>query len=349
MATKREKRKDLVKVHRTHLRVKKDLVFDGTLCVGGNLVVHGNLNVDALYCAGSITVQGDIEIGTLITPNSLSCSGRLSAISIYVGMETLELFVNESWKFWLPTDHSVRWSSLADAKTFLQLEKDYGIEEHARCEDSNVYLVNVGKDLQCFVAEVGGSLFVEGKFDAEIGDVRGFANVGSIKCDGTLDIGQSLEVGFGRQTPVRFCAAQLDSETWIGGSFSCLGNLYSDGIEVVSLKVHGDCDISGDLLVHESLHVDGKITSHGKISAGGYIKVGGLIASKSYIDAGSDYGIFAGLDVPRSEWGKRGYICSSKKPKNIFSGAYFTRKQKFPWKHLNEERQAFFAEPNLKD
>ena len=349
MATKGERRKDLVKVHRTHLRVKKDLVFNGTLCVGGNLVVKGNLNVDALYCAGSITVQGDIEIGTLITPNSVSCSGRLSAISINVGMEILKTFVNESWKFWLPTDHTVIWSSLTDAKTFLQLENDYEIEMQARNEDSDVYLVNVGKDLECFVAEVGGSLYVEGKFDAEIGDVRSFANVGSIECDGTMNIGQGLEVGFGRQTPVRDCASQLDSHTWIGGDFACKGNLYGDEIEAISLMVHGDCDIYGDLFIHESLEVGGKITSHGKISAGRYIKAGGLIASKSHIEAGSDYGIFAGLNVPRSEWGQRGYICSSIKPKNIFSGAYFTQKQKFPWKHLDEERQAFFAEPYLKD
>lgn len=264
-------------------------------------------------------------------------------------METLESFVNESWKLWLPTDHTVRWSRLADAKTFLQLENDYEIEVQARSKDSAVYLVNVGKDLDCFVAEVGGSLYVEGKFDAEIGVVRSFANVGSIVCDGTMGIGQSLEVGFGRQTPVRYCTSQLDSDTRIGGNFACKGNLYGDEIEAVSLMVHGDCDISGDLLIHESLEVGGKITSHRKISAGECIKVGGLIASKSYIEAGSDYGIFAGLDVPRSEWGKRGYICSSKKPKNIFSGTYFTRKQKFPWKHLEEERQAFLAEPNLQE
>jgi cytoskeletal protein CcmA (bactofilin family) len=348
MATPRKKHRDTVMIRRSHLCVKKDLVFDGILCVGGNLEVHGSLKVGELRCAGSITVHGDIEVGSLTTPNSVSCTGRLCATSIDVGIDELESFATESWKFWMPNGYTTRWISLVDAKTYLQLESDYEASAFQREGHYGEHLVNVGKDLICTDARVGGSIYVEGKFDVCEGVIRGFADVGELECDGDLDIHQGLDVGSCRNTPHHQRSATLDGAgARILGEFTCYGNLYGCDIEALGLTVHGDCDLWGSLQIEESLEVDGKITCEGAISAGEYIKVGGLIASKSDIKAGADYGIFAGLDVPRSEWEKRGYICASKRPINILSGTYFTRKQRFPWKQLAQERKAYFAGSNL--
>ncbi len=146
--------------------------------------------------------------------------------------------------------------------------------------------------------------------DGDISVGGGLEVFGSVAADGSIHVGQWIKVG--------------DSLS-AGGDVSCNGNCN------VRNSVTSVC---GDLLTLGYLTAGGDVRAGGNIQAGRWIGVGGQLHAGAFIKAGecvvgeqgivagADYGILAGLCIPRSEWDQRGYVSSKKRPRNIISGHF---------------------------
>lgn len=363
MARRSPKAAPELRLHPTHLNVKTDVTVAGTLCVGGDLEVHGDLTANSVYCFGTITVHGDIRVSNLYVGTALVCKGELSAGSLGVGWERLgtEYDPDESLDvdggsntFWdytftrMSVDHPevelLKRHSFITTQTLKKLLKEREDREWMS-GDPESYVIEVQKNLTCVDTNVRGNLFVKGLFDTETATIHGFADVGALQCDGELTVWQSLDIGCLSEPP-RFRYANTEqAEVWVGGHLTCLGNFYGYTLEAVDIDIRGDCDMDGDMSAGDDIRIDGRLLATGNVKAGKYIRIGGSIASRGAIVAGEDYGVFAGLQYARAEWPTKGYVCAPKEPDNVLSGSYVAPRAKRAWAKQDADRAAYFLKP----
>lgn len=316
-------------VHKSHFIADESLDIKGTLCIGGNLEVHGDLKADRVFCFGTIRVHGSIRVQELVSGFGIYCDGSITTNLLKVGYSENDgdsgsfdwhTFAEEFGHEVFPNVKSLL-NRLTDTETLAELDSLLPYDGVFDPE----YSVTCGDDLICIWIDIPRGISAGGVFNPDDATINGDVDVGRLCCEGDLDMSGSLSVSGN---------AEVQGSLWVGGLIYCTGTLTTWGnLEAVDMEVRGDIDSCGIISALEGIESREKILSEGKISAGKYIKAGGLIASKGSIQAGKDYGIFAGLELPRLEWPDRGYVCTSIEPQNIFSGVYVTRKQKRPWKN----------------
>lgn len=367
MARRSPKAAPELRLHPTHLTVKTDITVPGTLCVGGDLEVHGNLTGNSVYCFGTITVHGDIRVSNLYVGTALICKGDLQADYLQAGWGKL---VSEYDGDVLPMDE--------DSDTFLgsaiammgwdhpearQLKRHHFItnrtlkklldertDRELMLDDPDSYVIEVRSALTCVEdAQVRGNLFVQQLFSTGTAQVDGFANVGALQCDEALTVYQSLCIGGLDQTaPNHHRSANTElADVWVGGHFTCFGNFYGSRLEAVDIDIRGDCDMDEDMSAGGDIRIDGRLLATGNVKASKYIRIGGSLASRGAIGAGDDYGVFAGLQYARSEWPTKGYVCAPKEPDNLLSGSYVPPRAKRAWAKQDADKAAFFGTDNV--
>ena len=325
---RRSKKSDLA-IHTSHLISEQDIKLAGTLCVGGNLTVHGNLMADRVYCFGAMTVHGNIQARIVVCAVVIECGGEIRAASIRVGCEEDDDSDDEcNWLVFAQdfiadaVDAPIK--QLIDKKTLTELRRpvqdhwSFNYEHAIRCKG----------DLVCEYIFVARGLDVGACFNPDDADIYGTVSAGRMVCEGDLYVRDCLIVSDD---------AIITGELEVGLFISCPGTLRADGDLLAFNICAGNLVVEGKLTVVECIESTGKILSVGQMSAGMYIKAGDMIASKVSVSAGSDYGIFAGLRHPRSAWSERGYVCAPKKPANIISGIFHPLKAKRPWKFSANE------------
>jgi hypothetical protein len=80
--------------------------------------------------------------------------------------------------------------------------------------------------------------------------------------------------------------------------------LYCDTLKAGRIIVAGSIDADGDIDCREYLRADGSVLASGMIRTG------------------RQFGILAGLAVPRDQWLRAGYVCAPEKPARVLTGKY---------------------------
>ena len=292
------------------VHIQGDINLDGQLIVGGDLVVDGNLTATEILCFGSITVKGNIDASTLCVGFSVTAGGAIDVGQITNGF-TPESFPSRIESIVFEIDTSVDdWQNEFVHPAVAEEQEEKWDSEGSYPEPA----VQSGGNITCFGIEVWGYVDVGGYIDADIAVIHGSLNA-------------------------REVIAQ--EELRVDGAIDTSGNILGDEIVAASgITCNGRCHATeltiedGDILVREHLSVDSDLLVRGNIQAGKGIAVGGRIKSEKFIKAGEfivgeggiqtgeDYGIFAGLCLPRSRWQSGGYVSSKRRPRNILTGKF---------------------------
>lgn len=297
--------------HRNHLVVPGDLRIGETLCVGGNLTVMGDLHASAVYCLGRLVVHGEIRALTIYSGLGIEVKGDLHTVGL-----TSKGSTGSIPDFDEIASYIVAWAvsptKVVDDPTSFLADEDvvFELEEYGCYSESVV----VGGD--CIVSgpvESHGNITVHGFFNPDDADilgatlsadrilVEGDLRAHNVSCAGLMEVEGVLEV------PGSVECNRLVADTIIAGD---IGTRHCDGnIDCVSLDA-------------VNVTAGGSITCQGPITCAGYLRAQGCITASGCITAGKDYGILAGLGVPRSEWLRAGYICGPTRPSNILTGLY---------------------------
>lgn len=319
-----------VRVHNAHLVADNDLKIKGTLCVGGNLEVHGNLKADRIFCFGMVVVHGDIDVRELVCAAGIDCDGSIVTSSVEVAFahdDRGEIVLD-----WLSFAEKVQASMLPRAKAAIgrfvgagtPIKMDKLARSHAKYD--SLVAIKCRDDFKCQFVRVKRNIEVGELFSLSHTFTGSSVSAGELMCEGSLYLEDCLDVS--GDVEIRGC---LSVGAWIHAE-----NLTARGyVWAMDIVCSGSIDAEGSIDVDESITAAGKILSGGEIAAGGYIKAGGFIASKTRITAGQDYGIFAGLNHPRSAWHDRGYVCAPALPIGVISGIYVSTRSKRPWRLKN--------------
>lgn len=182
--------------------------------------------------------------------------------------------------------------------------------------------LQVGEDVQ-----VGGALRVDGPWQcggkASVGsDVRigwGLAVAGVLQCDAGVRVGWDMRCA----APVRIAGdLSVGRELEAQGDFHCAGRVRTGG----DLCVQGAIDVgrgieaAGSVVCSDHLQVGWGVRAGGSIASRAAIRVGESLFAGESIEAGDEYGIFAGLAVPMQAWESSGFVQALHKPQRLFSG-----------------------------
>jgi len=283
----------------SHVHVAGNVSLQRKLVVGGNLVVEGNLKAREIYCLGSISVTGNISAENIVVGRTVHAGGSIVATNLVTGESTdkiaKRLGYNEA-----PIDYI---DCLVDESTLHNL---------GTCESPEADISVKATSLRCDSICSHACIEVDGDFVAEnamfthlvAGDV--YVSESLSACS-SVESGQDIYIGKGAQC----------------GTLYSTRNLHADSSleRIESITVRGHAFVDGDTHVGE-LEVGHWIACTGNITCDRYINAGMQIVANGAITAGQDYGVLAGLAVPRSQWPIKGFISSPSKPKNILTGKY---------------------------
>lgn len=295
------------------VHIHGNVVIKERLIVGGNLIVDGDLKANEIYCVGRITVGGNVEGSECYASILIHVDGniKLSAlvtgrdaeyIAAWIGLEDSYDEDNDTWQV----------DNLVDPLIYDDLEEQR-VDQH----QSNG-TVSAGGFLHCHYLEAHGCVDVGKYFVCDDAEIEGCLSAESIYLEGEL-------IAYGLVE----CRSGISCETLYASAIRCDGNLKGHTIDTY------DGDIAALGYISTSSHITsvsgnikaGKwIASAGKIESGAYIMAGEFVVADEGITTGADYGILAGLFLPRSQWTERGYISAPKKPRNILTGEFVAGK-----------------------
>jgi len=291
--------------HTADVHIEGDVDINGRLVVGGNLTVDGNLNASDVICFGEIAVTGSIVGSTLFAGFWIK-----SGATIDVGYIETSFSENDVSLHFVDRDY-------ANDSWFEELVHPDLIEAYLERRENEAidYAVIAAQDVICFGLFAKGGVEIGGVLDTDIAEVHGYLTAGKIVANEEIMIDGGIE-----------CKGDLwGGDIWVGAGMYCGGNCKAD-----SLKAdEGDISARGCLYVFDDISTPGNIqagrwvaSSH-RIVAGKFIKAGEAIVGEKGISAGRDYGVLAGLAVPRSRWRDIGFVSAPKRPNNMISGEYF--------------------------
>ena len=337
-----------------------DLIADGdlmadTLFCHGNIRVAGNLKVKRLYLAGSMDVGGDflaeyVDINPVYYEVYEAC-GELEAA--FEMLDTVYI-CNIACESKLPRFFADPVAYDAESPAMYRRHPQYEIQMVKNLKLNTSDLEGVDKLIERFIKICQDKPIVD---DLTYSELEGYELEGFVSTvAGSFDVTSSRNCTEVHGTLIvkgEFkCHDFFNDHELIFQSGNILGNMHSHGyidcqkdcrvsgdIFAPSIKVggsltvvgecHGDAvgiTVGGDIKAHsiftaEHLFVGGFIETFLNIEAEKYIKAGKHIYTfAGHILSGEDYGVFAGLDVPRAKWESEGYILARNIPAHILSG-----------------------------
>lgn len=269
------------------------------LIVGGNLVVEGDLKAREIYCLGSIRVAGNINAQTIVVGSAVHAGGVIVTANLVTGESVSEIAQRLGYAD-APIDYI---DVLVDECTLENLET---------CGTTELDIAVKATGLRCDSISCHACIEVDGDFVAENATfthlVAGDVHVSeSLSACSSVESRKDIFLGQGVQCGRLYSAGDLHAD----------GGL--EGIESVTARGHAFVD--GNMDVGE-LEVGRWIACTGSVTCNRYLNAGMQIVANGAIAAGRDYGILAGLAVPRSQWPIKGFISSPSRPKNILTGKY---------------------------
>jgi cytoskeletal protein CcmA (bactofilin family) len=285
------------------VHVSGDIDLSGKLVVGGNLTVDGSLNAADIYCLGSVRVGGDIHAGNLFVGFCASAGRRIDVGYIKTGCLVEEIAGHAE----IDTE-KINWINDIVHPRIAEMQAD---ERENNCVE---LAVSAGTDIDCFCIDTHpGDVEVGGLIDFDIAQIEGYLTAQEIVAQEDLRVYGGID-----------CRGNFwGDEVWTASDIHCAGNFSAGDVTLDD----GDLLVLGHLTAY-SIDAPGNIQAgewiavSATLRAGRYIKAGASIVGERGIESGKDYGIFAGLCVPRSEWNNCGFVSASPRPKNILSGKY---------------------------
>jgi predicted acyltransferase (DUF342 family) len=329
------------------VHIHGDVAIEGKLVVGGNLVVEGSLKAGEIYCFGRITVKKDVFASNLSVGVGIDAGGNIGITYVLETGCDIERIYYRSSSFAAKDFDETDVNKLVHPVLIDDLENERSIW-------SGVPAVTTGGYLSCDILDAHGGIEVGDELDVgEVRNINGYVWAGCISVEGDMEV---------------FGSISSDGDISVGGELStpgdisCAGNIvYAGSIDAdQGIGVRGYILTYGDITSSKDIQAGRWVAASGKIKTENYIKVGECIVAKGGIHAGKDYGIFAGMCFPRSEWPRYGYVSSPIKPRNIVAGKYIAgksvkyveaqeekRKWEYDWeavrrmqRELREQRQA---------
>lgn len=296
-----------------------DVLVAGRLIVGGNLVVEGNLRADGVSCLGKITVGGDlmsdgsclagsgIQVDGAIGVDGLVATGCVSRNSEDSGQDQQAAWLTENLnseiRFYCFDSNS---SDYFDKRVHPDSKQKLDI---SGCWDNDIF---AGKSLDCFDICVRGNVTVQDWFAMDDGLILGNIIANGIGAEGNLYVEGGI-----------MCSGSIQTGACIARDIYCARNLFAYELRSFTGGIFSGGHINAsDITCGGDLESRQWIASSGTILAAGYIKAGLCIVADKAINAGTSYGVLAGLDRPRSTWHNEGYISAPENPRNILTGRF---------------------------
>lgn len=287
--------------------VEGDVDIADTLVVAGDLHVKGSCRVKNLYCLGHVTIQGGLRFGAIRLLGVLTCESDASGDSL-VATDDAKVVAGD-----LKRTPSLQ--CILDFHSRREVQSLF-VRENNAYPGGDGSIVKIADDLTVNRTDIDGALDVGGDFVFKDAVVQGCISAG-----GSV-IGNNLEMT-GTATIARSVNVRKRLFSWcdLSCGWTCHG---------------GDIEVHGDLEANHAITASGNLVSTGHVKSDNRIQVrGALIAGKSIqsassvfagqnITAGKDYGIYAGLAVPRSLHHAHGYIACPSKPRRIRTGEHVT-------------------------
>lgn len=283
------------------------------LIVGGDLLIDGDLIAEEVYCLGKLTVTGNVQVQSLYVGQALDVAGDIQVEYL------LKTACNAEWMArLLELDAEKHGDHYLDKLVHPKI-----LERNQKAE----YLHGLGDiqcmgELRCGDIDCQGDLLVDGMvFANEIIYVGGHLNcaelVVELDCNCQGEIYSEGDIHCGGDLFAGFLLAQ--------------GNLTAKGLASQSdIRSLGFVRVEGDISsLHGEIQVERWLAAAGNIYAAHYIKAGEAVVAGKQLQVGADYGILAGMNLPRSKWETLGFISASNKltSKLLLSGQFVEGKK----------------------
>lgn len=293
------------------VHITGDVHIKERLIVGGNLRVDGSLFAGDIYCVGRISVGGAVTGGECYVGVSIDAGGHIHVSSLETGLDAQYICDLLEFEDGSPDDEDIE---AVDKLVHPEIAVEMAFDREEGWMQGEP-TVSAGGSFQCYVLRSDGDVAVEGSFDCDDAHIGGQFRAGNIYMTDDLTVYGCVH-------------CRLDivcDDLFVGGDVLCDGNLECGTVESDggSISALGHILVLGDLIaLNGNIQAGKSIAALGAIKSGKYVKAGEFVFSDSEISTAADYGIFAGLCLPRSKWAECGYIAASTKPQNILAGKF---------------------------
>jgi len=299
--------------HTANVHIHGDVKIEERLVVGGNLVVDGNLTAHEIYCVGKITVKGDVNFTQAYVGIAIHAGGSISGIGLNVGFDAEHIATMMGLEVSFEDDDDTYY---LDHLVHPDIASELDYERQNRMGES---VVIAGKffDL-CDIEVNSGDIEVGGYFNVDTANILiGNLLAQSIYVDDDLFVGGSVD-----------SSSDITVQGEIHSShILCIGNIDAGSIKCDgSIDAVGFIQATGDIVADEDIQTRRWIATSGKIQAIKFIKASECVVADKGIRAGNDYGVLAGVGLPRSQWLESGFISAPVKPRNILTGRFILGK-----------------------
>lgn len=310
--TTRLKRKQFATDGDVH--IQGDAVIATQFIVGGDCLIDGDLQAEEVFCLGKLTVTGDIRVQSLYVGQALDAGGNIDV------------------EYLLKTGCNAEWMA-----RMLELDQGKPAADGSGFMDKLVHPAILAR--YAHHDPFGG-----------FGDIQalGYVACADLDCHGNVQLDDVLEVG-----EIQFVGGHLSAAAiHVAGDCNCQGELFSEtdiqveghlfaatvicqgNLDVASIHSQGDISTWGYLRasgeissLRGEIHCGRWIATKASIYAAKYIKAGESVIGEKGISCGSDYGILAATNLPRSRWATHGMVSAATKPRLLLSGQFVEGKK----------------------